>query len=344
MNDITAINPKRILVCQLRQIGDVVLATASISLLHKKFPQAEIHVYTEEKCAPVFDNNPAVKYVWSINKEELRNPFKALSFYRRIGKSGYDLVVDFQQLPRCRWMLFFCDAPVRLSFNPPWYNRFLYTNWPESIPGGYAAKYKAGVLKPLGIEWEDAKPQIFVSDKERKEAESCLVSLGVKDDELLITLDPSHRRYTRRWPAEHYGKLISLLAEQRKNIKFFIIYGPGEKDVALKVKSVSGLESRCVMLEKAGSLRLMAALIERAVLHIGNCSAPRHFAVGVGTPSITIPGSSSSAWTFPSSDHIEVVPELECQPCSSESCFRGDLACLKDLSPEDVLVKVLDKI
>ncbi|WP_291329233.1 glycosyltransferase family 9 protein [Desulfovibrio sp. UCD-KL4C] len=344
MNDITAINPKRILVCQLRQIGDVVLSTASISLLHKKFPLAEIHIYTEEKCVPVFDNNPAVKHVWSINKNDLRNPFKALAFYRKVGKAGYDLVVDFQQLPRCRWMLLFCDAPVRLSFNPPWYNRFLYTNWPESIPGGYAAKYKAGVLKPLGIEWEDAKPQIFISEKERKDAGLCLASLGVKDDEILITLDPSHRRYTRRWPAEHYGKLISLLAERIKNIKFFIIYGPGEKDIAVKVKSISGLASRCVMLEKAGSLRLMAALIKRAVLHIGNCSAPRHFAVGVGTPSITIPGSSSSAWTFPSPDHIEVVPELECQPCSCESCSRGDLACLNDLSPEDVLVKVLDKL
>ncbi|MBI9112715.1 glycosyltransferase family 9 protein [Maridesulfovibrio ferrireducens] len=344
MKDITAINPKRILVCQLRQIGDVVLATPSVSLLHKKFPQAEIHVYTEEKCAQVFANNPAVQHIWSIKKNELRNPFKALAFYRKVGISGYDLVVDFQQLPRCRWMLLFCNAPVKLSFKPPWYNRFLYTNWPESIPGGYAAKYKSGVLKPLGIDWDDERPHLFVSDKEREEARVCLSSLGVKDDESLITLDPSHRRDTRRWPAEHYGKLISLLAEKRKDLKFFILYGPGEKEVALKVKAVSGLEGRCVLLDKPGSLRLMAAIIERAVLHIGNCSAPRHFAVGVGTPSITIPGSSSSAWTFPSSDHIEVVPDLECQPCRRESCARGDLACLNNLAPEEVLVKILDKI
>ncbi len=35
MKDISSINPKKILVCQLRQIGDVVLATPSVSLLHK---------------------------------------------------------------------------------------------------------------------------------------------------------------------------------------------------------------------------------------------------------------------------------------------------------------------
>ncbi|CCO23194.1 glycosyltransferase family 9 protein [Maridesulfovibrio hydrothermalis] len=344
MKDISAIKPKRILVCQLRQIGDVVLSTPSVALLHKKFPDAEIHVLTEGKCAQVFDNNPAVSHVWSIVKKELGNPFKALAFYRKVGRSGYDLVVDFQQLPRCRWVMLFCDAPVKLSYNPPWYNRFLYTNWPEHIPGGYAAKYKAGVLKPLGIEWNGERPEIYISDTEREEAQSCLKSLGVTDNEPLITVDPSHRRHTRRWPAEHYGKLLQLISSERPEFKFFLLYGPGEKDVVLKVKEVSGLGDKCVMLEKSGSLRLMAALIERAVLHLGNCSAPRHFAVGVGTPSITPPGSSSSAWTFPSPEHEEVVPDLDCQPCGSESCARGDLACLQNLTPEEVLLRVLDKV
>ncbi|WP_320171750.1 glycosyltransferase family 9 protein [Maridesulfovibrio sp.] len=342
MKDITGINPKRILVCQLRQIGDVVLSTPSVALLHRKYPDAEIHVLTEEKCAQVFDNNPAVSHVWSIVKKELRNPLKAVSFYRRVGRAGYDLVVDFQQLPRCRWVMMFCNAPVRLTYNPPWYNRLLYTNWPEFIPGGYAAKYKAGVLAPLGIEWKEERPEIFVSDAEREQARVCLESLGVSDAEPLITVDPSHRRETRRWPAEHFGKLLALITEQRPSFRFFILYGPDEKSVAETVRDFSGLGNRCVMLEKPGSLRLMAALIDRAVLHIGNCSAPRHFAVGVGTPSITIPGSSSSAWTFPSPEHVEVVPDLECQPCGKEVCERGDLACLTGLMPENVLKNVLE--
>ncbi|WP_031482514.1 glycosyltransferase family 9 protein [Maridesulfovibrio frigidus] len=345
MKDISTINPKRILVCQLRQIGDVVLATPSVSLLHKKYPHAEIHVFTEGKCAEVFENNPAVQHVWVIDKKKLANPLKALAFYRKVGRSGYDLVVDFQQLPRCRWMLLFSNASVKLSFKPPWYNRFLYTNWPDFIPGGYAAKYKAGVLKPLGIDWDNEKPQIFVSDEERAEGRDCLSSLGVSESDTLVTVDPSHRRETRRWSAESYGKLIALIAQEREGVKFFLLYGPGEKDVVEKVKSVADLGEQCVMLEKPGSLRLMAALIERAVLHIGNCSAPRHFAVGVGTPSITPPGSSSSAWTFPSPEHEEVVPEgLECQPCGNEKCASGLMKCLNELKPEVVLERVLEKI
>ncbi len=203
--------------------------------------------------------------------------------------------------------------------------------------------YKAGVLNPLGIEWNSERPQIFISDEERAEAKACLDLLGVADDEPLITIDASHRRHTRKWPEEYYGKLIRLIAEQRPNFKFFLLYGPGEKDVALKVREESGVADKCVMVDKPGSLRLMAALIERAVLHIGNCSAPRHFAVAVGTQSIVMPGSSGS-WVFPSHEHEEVVAGLDCEPCGRESCERGDLACLTKVMPEDVLLRVLDRV
>ncbi|WP_321401303.1 glycosyltransferase family 9 protein [Maridesulfovibrio sp.] len=343
MKDISSIDPKKILVCQLRQIGDVVLVTPSVSLLHKKFPDAEIHVLTEEKCTQVFDNNPAVSRVWAINKKGLRNPFKALAFYWKIGRSGYDLVVDFQQLPRCRWVVLFSDAPVKLADRPPWYNRWLYTNWPEYIPGGYAAMYKAGVLKPLGIDWNQERPKIYVSDQERAEAEACLKSLGVGADEPLITIDASHRRHTRKWPEEYYGKLIRLISEKRPQYKFFLLYGPGEKDVASKVMKESGVADKCVMVDQPGSLRVMAALIERADLHIGNCSAPRHFAVAVGTQSIVMPGSSGG-WGFPSPEHEDVVAGIDCEPCGNESCERGDLACLTKVMPEDVLLRVLDRV
>ena len=40
---------KRILVCQLRQIGDVLLATPSIELLARHYPEAELHVLTERR-------------------------------------------------------------------------------------------------------------------------------------------------------------------------------------------------------------------------------------------------------------------------------------------------------
>ena len=50
--DLATFSPQRILVCQLRQIGDVVLATPSIELLKRRYPDAEIHLLTEKKVRP----------------------------------------------------------------------------------------------------------------------------------------------------------------------------------------------------------------------------------------------------------------------------------------------------
>ena len=54
MKDLSSFQPRRILICQQRQIGDVLLATPVFQLLKQRFPQAELHLFTEPKCeAPI---------------------------------------------------------------------------------------------------------------------------------------------------------------------------------------------------------------------------------------------------------------------------------------------------
>ncbi len=227
MKDLTDFKPKRILACQLRQIGDVLLATPSLQLLKERYPEAELHLLTEKKCAPVLENNPHVDHVWEIDKKALKNPFKALAFYSKVGRSGYDLIVDFQQLPRCRWVILFSRAKVKLTMPPPWYNKPFYTHWGKTIYG-YAAMCKASVIRPLGIEWNGERPKIWLSEAEKAWADKFIEQHGMQS-ERFVTIDPSHRRITRLWPARHFAGLIRLIREQHPDLKFFMLYGPGEK-------------------------------------------------------------------------------------------------------------------
>ena len=84
--------------------------------------------------------------------------------------------------------------------------------------------------------------------------------------------------------------------------------------------------------------------MEHAVLHLGNCSAPRHMAVALGVPSLTILGSTSTAWTFPSPEHIHTrardFMDMPCQHCNKNSCPHG-LRCLTGLTPDLVLPVLL---
>jgi heptosyltransferase-3 len=335
MTELESLNPRRILVCQLRQIGDVLLTTPSIRLLKERYPEASIDVLTEKKCLPVLANNPHIDRVWPIDRKALRNPFTSLAYYARVGRAGYDLIVDFQQLPRCKWVVRFSNAPVKLTYSPPWYNRMLYTHWVK-MEYGYAAKCKASVLRALGIAWNGERPELWLTDEERAFAQDFVQANGL-EGKPFITVDPSHRRETRRWPARHFAGLVRLMREKHPDMHAVTLYGPGEKELALEVARLAG--DGAFATPDMLSLREMAAVQERAVMHLGNCSAPRHFAVAVGIPSLTIQGATGVGWGFPSEEHVSATKKLPCYPCNSNSCKHRQ--CLEEFTPEDNLPDAL---
>jgi heptosyltransferase-2/heptosyltransferase-3 len=87
----------------------------------------------------------------------------------------------------------------------------------------------------------------------------------------------------------------------------------------------------------------MAACIEASSMLLGNCSAPRHMAVAVGTPTLTIQGATSSGWVFPAPEHGYVASDIPCRPCNKNTCDKG-LACLVGLTPEMVLPEFLRRL
>lgn len=340
--DLQSFVPKKILVCQLRQIGDVVLATPLPELLKKRYPAAEVHMLTEKKCTPVLENNPYIDRIWPIDKKALSTLRREIAYYREVAAQGFDLVVDLQQTPRCRWVVFFSKAPVRLTRTPPWYTRPLYTHWTEPKKA-YASAMKSAILAPLGIVWRGERPLIALTDAEKADAAAYLASLGLLPEHTLVAIDPTHRRETRRWPTRHYARLMEEAAAKRPDLRFQILFGPGEEDVVEEIAALSRSVDHLLPQGRLLSLREMAACVSRAAMLVGNCSAPRHIAVAVGVPTLTIQGATSSGWVFPAPEHGCVSLGLSCQPCNKNTCDKG-AACLDGLAPEAVLPLFLERI
>lgn len=336
-------SPKRILVCQLRQIGDVLLTTPSIALLAKKWPGAEIHVFTEKKCVPILEKNPHIHTIWPVDKKKYNNLLKELIWYKKVAAQKFDLIIDFQQLPRCRWVVGMSRSALRVGTTSNWYTNWLYSFIaPKPQQSMYSAAYKAFALEPLGIHWAGEKPELYLTKEERKEASVLLSTLlpQEKTDAPFISMDISHRQKTRRWPARYYAQLIDMIVDCRQDLYFFLPYGPGEEKDILKVKQASRHPERFLIPSAVISLRAMAACMEKAVLHVGNCSAPRHMAVALGVPSFTILGATSPGWTFPSPEHTHIAAGLPCQPCNKNDCPIIE-RCLTELLPDNVFPAVM---
>ncbi len=321
---------ERILVCQQRQIGDVLLAEPSLALLKARYPGADIHVFTEPKCEPLLRHNPHVHAFHLIDKS--LPWFGQRAWRRAVAARNFDLVVDFQQLPRCRAMLRAARAAnragVRLSFPAPWHRCRLYTHGVAPLPG-YAAATKASLLRPLGIVWNGEAPRIYLTDAERAEARALLAALGLGAAHTLVTVDATHRRASKRWP--HYAALLNLLAEARPDLRFLLLRGPGEEDDMRALLAACERPERVFLPQPLPDIRLAAACMAEAALHVGNCSSPRHMAVALDVPSLIIPGASGPEWHYPSPLHRELRPELPCAPCHRIDC--ADPRCLALVTP-----------
>ena len=340
--DLTTFVPRKILVCQLRQIGDVILMTPLLELLKRRFPESAVHVLTEKKCVPVLEHNPFLDRVWPIDKKELSTLWREVAYYRKVAAEGFDLVVDLQQTPRCRWVVYFSKAPVRLTRTPPWYTRWLYTDWVEPEKE-YASAMKAAVLGPLGIAWNGERPLLVLTREEREAAGAYLASLGLLPEHCLVTVDATHRRDTRRWPSAYYAKLLEMAAAERPDLRFQILFGPGEEYIVAEIAAHSSTTGHLLPAGRLLSLREMAACIGQSRMLVGNCSAPRHMAVALGTPTLTIQGATSSGWVFPSPEHGYVASDIACRPCNRNTCDIG-IPCLANLLPETVLPRFLERL
>ena len=150
MKDLCTLQPKRILVCQQRQIGDVLLATPVFRLLKQRFPEAEIHLFTEVKCEPLLRHNPFIDKFHLLEKKGF---FSQFAFYRKVASHGFDLVINFQNLPRCRMMTLLSGAPVRLSMKTGTWRDWIYTHTVEEVKG-YSSMSKISAQRPWhNLEW-----------------------------------------------------------------------------------------------------------------------------------------------------------------------------------------------
>jgi len=323
------INPKKILVIQHKQIGDVILTTPTVKALKEHFPDAHITFLTEKFCAPILEGNPYIDEIVSFDKKELKSLFSQLRFYWSIRKMKFDLVVDFFQNPRSTLITAMSGAETTLSYDHPVRGRFYkLTVTPKPA---YAVDYKLHMLTALGIESDDNYPIVAVPESAQKSIDDYLKSVGIKDGDFIVSVDATHKRATREWTRDGYAGLVDLLCAHY-DAKVILTYGPGEYE---RVKIIQDMCRYECYISPETTLKQLAALIKRSHILIGNDSAPRHLAVSQNTPTLAVAGSTSDGWLHPDPIHRVIRKGIDCQPCRKSTCDY-DIKCMKTLSSQEV--------
>lgn len=296
MSDISGFIPKKILVLQQRQLGDVIVATPIFSVLRENFPDAHISLFTENKCAPLLENDPNIDSLEILKKGKGSCFWQQWQLYYKIRQEKYDVVVDLQQLPRCQLVTLFSGATYKLTFTPRHkYRTMLYTHYgvPENFEN-YISYTKTEILSPLGIDASHKKPKLYVTEDEIVAAKEILYSAGIPKRSSFITLDATHKHPYRRW--KHYAELVQKILIAYPKLYVFLLRAPGEEK---QLEHLLEIEPKRICMPKiAPNLRESMACMSRASYHVGNTSAPAHMALALNIPALIILSHTANLWHF----------------------------------------------
>jgi ADP-heptose:LPS heptosyltransferase len=316
--------PRSILVVQLRRLGDVILTVPALEALHKKFPDARLDFLVEAPGAEAVAGLPSISEVLVY---DAKGSLDALRWALKIRARKYDWIVDFLANPRTALLTALSGAKIKAG---PAHvaRRWAYNvKMLQSPQACYAALEKVRWLAALGVAPADAP-------------ELPRLMLAARPDKLenVVGLVPPSRKETRRWPAPSYARLGRLLRDKH-GCRLKVFWGPGEKDLADEV--VRGIGEGAVAIPETRSIKDLARELASCRVVVGNCAGPKHVALALGVPTVTIHGSSDPvSWTPVHPDHRFVrLEELHCIGCRSNDC-PYNLECMRQLPAERVLPAV----
>lgn len=321
-----------ILIIHTAFIGDIVLSTALIEKIAKRYEYSNIYYLTTPLGAQILKNNPNLKEIIVYDKRNKDKGFKGIfKIVKELRKKNIDLCLTPHRYLRSSLLTFFSGAKIKIGYDVA----------PFSFIFDKKIKYdktKHEVEKLLSF-LDDR----IEEDNERFElklypsiAEKNKVDLLFKDvqDKKIVVLAPGSKWFTKMWPEEYFNILIDSLSKM-EHIKIVIVGGKEEKNINLELTGkVLDLRGETTLLE-------LAEVIRRADIIVSNDSSPIHIGsafenvkvVGIFGPTIREFGF------FPWSKNSTVfeVKDLYCRPCGihgGNKCPETHFKCMKDIRPQ----------
>jgi len=278
---------ERILLIQLRRLGDVVLSTALLDDLHRALPNASIDMLVGRHAAPLIAGHPLLRT--RIVLEDLGT----LGTARLVRAAQYDAVFDIQGSTRTAMITRASGAPLRVG----WKVRAAPLAYTHSLARSGAPEYvvrrRRRLLELAGIAVGDSLPRLTISDRERVQGEADLRSAGAPPSGhrvafALVTSSPA-----RDWPLEKFARLGDALLDRGVTP---IVLAAGTPPAT--VARMHALCPRAIIVPALDSdrdremRRFLGVLANCDVLLSGD-TGPAHMADALGVPRVTLYGPTT---------------------------------------------------
>src|SRR5216110_2526351 len=187
----------KILLIQLKRIGDLILTTPAIAALREKFPETNITLVTSA------ESKALAHAIAGVNKILIMpRGFAGFGTVAAISRGKFDYCVDFTRNDRSAFLVLLSRArkrivsfriKVRSKFRTRFYNEFVEHRMRDM----HTIDYHLGLLEPLGISNASRAVALNLPKRARESADQLLSASNVRRD--FIVFHPGSARAEKFW-------------------------------------------------------------------------------------------------------------------------------------------------
>lgn len=329
---------ERLLILRLSALGDVAMTIPVIYSLAEQHPDVEITFVTRPFFARLLINAPANLRVFAADlKGRHRGARGLLRLMRELSALRPTSVADLHNLPRTwaidTWFRM-RGVKVRMVDKARSKRKKALRDKTEQKP--FTERYR-DVLAELGYDVR----LTFKSLYKRVPAQP-----PVDPGSRAVGIAPFARYANKTYPPEMMRQVAAALAAE--GIDVYLFGGGGKEAEELSGWEKDSPRIHCV----AGTFAIEQelALMNRLQLMVSMDSANQHLASIAGTRVVSIWGSTAPECGFMpygQSRENAMCHRIDCQPCSvagTPQCPLGHMNCLREISPKEIVDKVLSNI
>ena len=277
-------------------------------------------------------------------KENIKNiPIHYLKLNHK--KYQFDVGIIFPNSFGSAFLLRLTGAKYRLGYNTDGRDIFLTHPIPTTDhlkKNQYRVEYFFKIFSPLKMDVPDTAFSPVIKQEGDISIREALLNIGLDEDEEFITLHPGTSKVERSWHAERFGILCQKIFKEDGK-KIVLLGTQSEEKLLNRIKNYCPPDK--VKIIPAVNLRVLAGVLKKSRLFIGNDSGMMHLAAMVGTPIVAIfgPGNVGTTGPYMASENCEILTEnYSCSPCRQRfyrECKpspHNKPYCLEDITVKNV--------
>lgn len=330
----------KILIINLDAMGDVLMTTAQLPALKRKFPESTIYWVTLKNTAPLLFNNPLVDHVYTFSSESILI-FQQMKF---------DYVMNVDKSQQSCALLNSLDSKNKLGFGlnsdgkliPV--NKGAYYNYQLGMDDHlkFKANQRTGqdyLSETFELEYQKHDYIFNLNDEEKEFISKFKKEIGISDSDKVVGFNTgcSNLYPNKKMTIEQHVYLIQKLLDKKK-YKIILVGGP--EDTERNSEIYSHFKEKIISTPTRLGVRRGACFEAIVNVIITGDSFGMHLAIALKKYVIAWFGVSCWAEIDLYDRGIKLFQEdLFCSPCWEKQC-PYDLECIKMIDLDKMISEV----